>query len=66
MLKRGINGIYHHVGKGDVGRYVDEFSFRYDHRHVSDGERANFAVLGAEGKRLTYKQAAGMCATATR
>ena len=36
LLKRGINGIYHHVGKRHVGRYVDEFSFRYDHRKVSD------------------------------
>lgn len=58
LLKRGINGIYHHVGKGHVGRYVDEFCFRYNHRKISDGERAGLAVLGAEGKRLTYKQPA--------
>lgn len=66
LLKRGINGIYHHVGKGHVGRYVDEFSFRYDHRKISDGDRANLAVLGAEGKRLTYKQPAGMGEAETR
>lgn len=66
LLKRGITGIYHHVGKGHVGRYVDEFSFRYDHRKVTDGERANFAVLGAEGKRLTYTQPAGLGAGTTR
>lgn len=58
LLKRGINGIYHHVGKGHLGRYVDEFVFRYDHRKVTDGERAALAVLGAEGKRLTFKQPA--------
>jgi hypothetical protein len=58
LLKRGINGVYHHVGKGHVGRYVDEFAFRYDSRKMTDGERANLAVLGAEGKRLTYKQPA--------
>lgn len=66
LLKRGINGIYHHVGKGHVGRYVDEFSFRYDYRKISDGDRANMAVLGAEGKRLTYKQPAGMGAATTK
>jgi transposase-like protein len=58
LLKRGINGIYHHVGKGHLGRYVDEFVFRYDNRKISDGDRAHLAVLGAEGKRLTYKQPA--------
>lgn len=58
LLKRGITGVYHHVGKGHVGRYVDEFVFRYDHRKISDGERAALAVAGAEGKRLTYKQPA--------
>jgi transposase-like protein len=60
LLKRGINGVYHHVGKGHLGRYCDEFAFRYDHRKISDGERAQLAVLGAEGKRLTYKQPAGI------
>jgi hypothetical protein len=58
LLKRGINGVYHHVGKGHLNRYCDEFSFRYNLRGVSDGERANKLVEGAEGKRLTYKQPA--------
>lgn len=58
LLKRGINGVYHHIGKGHVGRYVDEFAFRYDTRKISDGERAVLAVQGGEGKRLTYKQPA--------
>jgi transposase-like protein len=59
LLKRGITGVYHHVGKGHVGRYVDELAFRYDNRKIADDERAQLAVLGAEGKRLTYKQPAG-------
>jgi transposase-like protein len=59
LLKRGINGVYHHVGRGHLGRYCDEFSFRYNLRKVSDGERSAELVLGAEGKRLTYKQPAG-------
>ncbi len=58
LLKRGINGIYHHVGTGHLGRYVDEFTFRYENRKVSDASRSVMAVQGAEGKRLTYKQPA--------
>lgn len=54
LLKRGINGTFHHVGKGHLHRYCDEFSFRYSHRELNDGARANLIVMGAEGKRLTY------------
>ncbi|HTM25633.1 MAG TPA: IS1595 family transposase [Vicinamibacterales bacterium] len=56
LLKRGITGVYHHVGKGHLSKYCDEFSFRYDARKVSDADRAELLVWGAEGKRLTYKQ----------
>jgi transposase-like protein len=59
LLKRGINGSFHHVSKQHLHRYCDEFSFRYSARHVSDGERAGQLVLAAEGKRLTYRQPAG-------
>lgn len=58
LLKRGINGVYHHVGRGHLNRYCDEFAFRYENRKVSDGERSRMLVIGAEGKRLTYKQPA--------
>lgn len=58
LLKRGINGSYHHVGRGLLNRYCDEFSFRYEHRKVSDGHRAGLLVKGGDGKRLTYKQPA--------
>jgi transposase-like protein len=58
LLKRGINGVYHHVSRGHLNRYCDEFAFRYENRKVSDGKRAGLLVAGAEGKRLTYKQPA--------
>jgi len=58
LLKRGVNGVYHHVSRGHLGRYCDEFAFRYENRKVSDGERAKMLVAKAEGKRLTYKQPA--------
>ncbi len=59
VLKRGLNGIYHHVSQQHLKRYLCEFDFRYNERmalDVSDAERANKAVKGVEGKRLTYRQ----------
>jgi hypothetical protein len=55
LLKRGINGVYHHVGRKHLHRYLSEFDFRYNNRKVTDGERAQLALRGFEGKRLTYK-----------
>lgn len=55
ILKRGINGVYHHVGKQHLHRYLSEFDFRYNSREVTDGERALEALKGFEGKRLTYR-----------
>lgn len=54
LLKRGHYGIFHHLSKKHLSRYCDEFSFRWNHRKVSDGERLTAAVEGAEGKRLMY------------
>ena len=56
LMKRGIVGTFHHVGKGHLGRYVSEFEFRYNVRHMPDAQRPMVLVRGAEGKRLTYKQ----------
>lgn len=55
LLKRGINGVYHHVGRKHLHRYLSEFDFRYNNRKVTDGERAQTALKGFEGKRLTYR-----------
>lgn len=54
-LKRGINGVYHHVGKQHLHRYLSEFDFRYNARWVSDGNRTALAIKGTEGKRLMYR-----------
>lgn len=55
LLKRGIVGTYHYVGEGHLHRYVDEFTFRYNRRKVSDGQRAAMAIRATEGKRLMLK-----------
>ena len=56
IFKRGMNGVYQHCGEQHVHRYLAEFDFRYSHRKVSDRERADLALKGAEGKRLMYSQ----------
>ena len=53
ILKRGINGIYHHVSQEHLHRYLAEFDFRYNHRKVEDEKRTIKAIMGFEGKRLT-------------
>lgn len=57
ILKRGIDGVYHHVSEAHLGRYLGEFTFRYNNRianGIDDAERTRRALLGVEGKRLRY------------
>lgn len=59
LLKRGITGSFHHVSKQHLNRYCDEFSFRWNHRKISDSDRTAVAIKGGEGKRLSYKMPVG-------
>ena len=59
IFKRGMKGVYQHCSEKHLHRYLSEFDFRYSNRSalgVNDGERADLAVKGAAGKRLTYRQ----------
>ncbi len=59
IFKRGVYGTFHSISETHLHRYLAEFDFRYNNRSalgVEDTERAEKAVLGAEGKRLTYHQ----------
>lgn len=58
IFKRGMKGIYQHCGERHLHRYLAEFDFRYNNRirlGCDDGERANRALEGIVGKRLTYR-----------
>lgn len=55
LLKRGIMGTFHHVSEEHLDRYANEFSFRWNNREVTDGERTVKALRKIEGKRLHYK-----------
>jgi transposase-like protein len=57
LLKRGVHGTFHHISKKHLPKYCDEFSFRWDERKVTDGERTVEAIKGAEGKRMAYREA---------
>ena len=54
LIKRGVYGTFHHVSSHHLPRYCDEFSFRWNHRMVTDEERTVAAIKQADGKRLTY------------
>lgn len=55
ILKRGMIGTFHAVSKKHLHRYVSEFEYRYNTRHLNDGERTVIAIRKADGKRLYYK-----------
>jgi hypothetical protein len=58
VFKRGMRGIYQHCGERHLHRYLAEFDFRYNHRQqlgVNDAMRAEAALLGVVGRRLTYR-----------
>ena len=59
ILKRGINGVYHHVSEAHLSRYLAEFDFRYSNRSalgITDTMRTDEALRGIGGKRLTYRR----------
>jgi len=55
ILKRGINGVYHHLGKQHLHRYLSEFDFRYNSRKGKDGDRTLPTLKGVDGKRLMLR-----------
>jgi transposase-like protein len=60
IFKRGMRGVYQHCGKKHLHRYLAEFDFRYSYRErlgVDDEDRAEIALKGIVGKRLTYRPA---------
>jgi transposase-like protein len=58
VLKRGLNGVYHHASKKHLARYVDEFTFRLNDGNVKIHtlERLNSFVAATAQKRLTYER----------
>ena len=62
IFKRGMKGVYQHCAEKHLHRYLAEFDFRYNARvalGVNDLARADRALVGIAGKRLTYRTARG-------
>ena len=60
VFKRGMRGTYQHCAEKHLQRYLHEFDFRYNNRialGVNDVARADAALKGIVGKRLTYRTA---------
>ena len=69
IFKRGMVGVYQHCDERHLHRYLAEFDFRYSNRAklgVDDAARTERAVLGAVGKRLTYRTTHSKAAQAPR
>jgi hypothetical protein len=59
LFKRGMRGVYQHCAEKHLHRYLAEFDFRHNNRvalGIDDAARADAALLGVVGKRLTYQQ----------
>lgn len=52
-LKRGINGIYHHVSEKHLERYLDEYAARFNTRELTAQERIDW-FLGRSESALSY------------
>jgi transposase-like protein len=60
IFKRGMKGVYQHCKEKHLHRYLAEFDFRYNNRiglGINDVARAEQALKGIVGKRLTYRTA---------
>lgn len=56
LLKRGIAGVFHHVSKKHLHRYLSEFDFRYNMRTQNDEVVAAMLLNKVEGKRMMYRK----------
>ena len=59
LLKRGLHGTYISVEPFHLFRYLDEQTFRYNFRSLTDAERFCAVMKQIVGRRFTCKQLTG-------
>ena len=61
-LKRGYDGVYHHMSEKHLDRYVTEFEGRHNRRPMDTADQMARMAKSAEGKRLRYSDLTGKAA----
>ena len=59
LLKRGIDGTFHHVSQKYLPLYLAEFDHRWNTRRSTDGQRTVAGLKRMERKRLIYPKKTG-------
>ena len=54
ILKRGVYGIYHHVGDQYLPQYLSEFEYRFNRRQMNDAERFAALIAQTQGRLAWY------------
>ncbi len=55
LLKRGYQGVYHHMSRKHLNRYVDEFSGRHNLRPLDTKDQMREIASNLIGQRLRYR-----------
>ena len=58
-LKRGYDGVYHHMSAKHLDRYITEFAGRHNTRPLDTAEQMGIMAANAAGKRLPYAMLVG-------
>lgn len=56
LLKKQLHGTHTSVSRKHLHRYLSEVEFKYNNRHLTDGERTVKLIQSIDHRRLTYKE----------